>query len=48
MLIYLEKTIFDQPLICINGSRRGILVGLHRHYILRTLNPTPVEAANKA
>ena len=47
MPIYLEKTIMDLPLIYINGGRRGFLVGVHPHDILRTLNPKPVEAALK-
>jgi len=47
MPIYLEKTILDLPLIYINGGRRGFLVGVHPHDILRTLNPKPVEAALK-
>jgi Cys-tRNA(Pro) deacylase len=45
--IYLEKTILDLPLIYINGGRRGFLVGIHPHDILRTLNPKTVEAALK-
>ncbi len=48
MPIYLEKTILDLPLIYINGGRRGFLVGLHPHDLLRTLNPKPVAAALKA
>ena len=46
--VYLEKTILDLPLIYINGGRRGFLVGVHPHDILRTLNPKPVAAALKA
>ena len=48
MPIYLEKTILDLPLIYINGGRRGFLVGVHPHDILRTLNAKPVAAALKA
>lgn len=48
MPIYLEKTILDLPLIYINGGRRGFLVGVHPHDILRTLNPKAVAAALKA
>ena len=48
MPIYLEKTILDLPLIYINGGRRGFLVGVHPHDILRTLNPKPVAAALRA
>ncbi len=48
MPVYIEKTILDLPLIFINGGRRGLLVGVHPHDILRTLNPRPVAAALKA
>lgn len=44
--IYLEKTILDQPLIYINGGRRGYLVGLHPHDLLRVLQPKTVAVAN--
>ena len=47
MPIYIEKTILDLPLIYINGGRRGYLVGVHPHDILRTLNPKAVIAALK-
>ena len=46
MPIYLEKTILDLPLIYINGGKRGFLVGVHPHDIVRTLQPTAVEVAN--
>jgi Cys-tRNA(Pro) deacylase len=46
--VYLEKTILDLPLIYINGGRRGFLVGMHPHDILRMLNPKPVTVALKA
>ena len=41
--IYLEKSILDLPLIYINGGRRGYLVGVHPHDILRVLQPKVVE-----
>ena len=47
MPVYIEKTILDLSLIYINGGRRGYLVGVHPHDILKTLNPKPVEAALK-
>ena len=47
MPIYLEKTILDLPLIYINGGRRGYLVGVHPHDILRVLQPKIVECALK-
>ena len=46
--VYIERSILDLPLIYINGGRRGYLVGVHPHDILRTLNPKPVEAALKS
>ena len=45
--IFIEKSILDLPLIYINGGRRGFLVGVHPHDILRALSPTVVEAALK-
>ena len=41
--VYMEKTILDLPLIYINGGRRGYLVGVHPHDILRVLQPKIVE-----
>jgi Cys-tRNA(Pro) deacylase len=37
--VYMEKTILDLPLVYINGGRRGFLVGVHPHDLLRLLNP---------
>jgi Cys-tRNA(Pro) deacylase len=45
--VFIEKSILDLPLIYINGGRRGYLVGIHPHDILRTLQAKPVEAALK-
>ena len=45
MPVYLEKTILDLPLIYINGGRRGFLVGVHPHDLLRVLQPKTVEVA---
>jgi Cys-tRNA(Pro) deacylase len=47
MPIFIEKSILDLPLIYINGGRRGFLVGVHPHDIVRTLSPQVVEAAQK-
>ena len=47
MPIYIEKTILDLPLIYINGGRRGFLVGVHPHDLMRALSPTVVEVALK-
>ncbi len=43
--VYLEKTVLDLPLIYINGGRRGFLVGIHPHDLLRSLQPTLVAVA---
>lgn len=40
--IYIEKTILDLPLVYINGGRRGFLVGVQPHEIVRVLAPQPV------
>ena len=41
--VYLEKSILDLPLVYINGGRRGYLVGVHPHDILRVLTPKIVK-----
>jgi len=43
--IFIEKSILDLPLIYINGGRRGYLVGVHPHDIVRALQPKTVNAA---
>ena len=43
--VYMEKSILDLPLVYINGGRRGFLVGVHPHDILRLLEPKIVEVA---
>lgn len=48
MPIFIEKSILDLPLIYVNGGRRGFLVGVHPHDIVRALSPVVVEAAQKA
>ncbi|HJV26339.1 MAG TPA: Cys-tRNA(Pro) deacylase [Aromatoleum sp.] len=45
MSILMEKTILDLPLIYINGGRRGFLVGIHPHDLIRILQPQLVEVA---
>ena len=45
MPVYLEKTILDLPLIYINGGRRGFLVGIQPHELLRVLSPQQVCVA---
>lgn len=43
--IFIEKSILDLSLIYINGGRRGYLVGVHPHDIVRVLQPKAVEVA---
>ncbi len=45
MPVFMEKTILDLPLIYINGGRRGYLVGVHPHDILRVLQAKLVNVA---
>ena len=45
MPVYVEKTILDLPLIYINGGRRGFLVGVHPHDLLRVLPTQTVQVA---
>ncbi|MGE5470396.1 MAG: Cys-tRNA(Pro) deacylase [Bacteroidota bacterium] len=45
MPVYIEKTILDLALVYINGGRRGYLVGVHPHDIVRCVQPKTVEAA---
>ena len=45
--VYIEKTILDLSLIYINGGRRGFLVGVHPHDLMRALAPKLVEVALK-
>lgn len=43
MPVYIEKSILDLPLIYINGGRRGFLVGVQPHEIMRVLQPKEVD-----
>ena len=45
MPVFVERSILDLPLIYINGGRRGFLVGIHPHDLMRVLNPQLVEVA---
>ncbi|MYN43944.1 Cys-tRNA(Pro) deacylase [Pseudoduganella sp. FT93W] len=45
MPVYLEKTVLEQTIIYINGGRRGFLVGINPHELVRLLQPVLVEAA---
>jgi Cys-tRNA(Pro) deacylase len=43
--VYLERSILDLPFIYINGGRRGFLVRIAPHEIVRTLQPQIVNVA---
>ncbi len=45
MPVYIESTILDLPRICINGGRRGYLVGLDPQVCVQLLGATPVQCA---
>ena len=45
MPVYIERTILDLPRICINGGRRGYLVGIDPQVCVRLLGAKPVECA---
>ena len=44
--VYVEASILALPRICINGGRRGYLVGLEPAELTRLLNAQPVNCAN--
>ncbi len=44
--VVMERSILDLPLIYINGGRRGYLVGVHPHDVLRVLQPKIVEVGS--
>lgn len=43
--VHVQKSILDLPLIYINGGRRGYLVGIQPHELLRVLAPKIVDCA---
>jgi Cys-tRNA(Pro) deacylase len=45
MPVYIERTILDLPRICINGGRRGYLVGIDPQVCVQLLGAKPVECA---
>ena len=47
MPVFIEKSILSLPLIYINGGRRGFLVGVHPHDLVKALAPGLVEVALK-
>ena len=46
MSVYMERTVLDLPVVYINGGRRGYLVGIHPHDLLRVLQARLVDVAN--
>lgn len=46
MPIYVEATILELPRICINGGRRGFLVGLAPQHLVELLAARPVHCAS--
>lgn len=47
MRVFVEKTVFDLPLIYINGGRRGYLIGIRPQELTRLLDTRIVEVALK-
>ncbi|MDP4613658.1 MAG: aminoacyl-tRNA deacylase [Limnohabitans sp.] len=45
MPVYIEETILDLPRICINGGRRGYLVGIDPQVCVQLLHAQPVNCA---
>jgi Cys-tRNA(Pro) deacylase len=45
MAVYIEETIRTLPRICINGGRRGYLVGIAPQVCMQLLNAQPVNCA---
>lgn len=45
MPVWVESTILDLPRICINGGRRGFLVGIDPAVLLDPLGARPVQCA---
>ena len=48
MPVYVEATILALPRICINGGRRGYLVGIEPKVLTELLGARPVNCANAA
>ena len=46
--VYMERSILELPKIYINGGRRGFLVGIAPHEIVRMLQPVLVDVALEA
>jgi len=43
--VYIERSVLELERIYINGGRRGLLVSLVPHELVRVLHAVPVEAA---
>ena len=48
MPVFVESTILALPKICINGGRRGYLVGIEPKVLTELLGARPVQCANAA
>ncbi len=48
MPVFVESSILDLPRICINGGRRGYLVGIEPRVLTELLDARPVQCANAA
>jgi Cys-tRNA(Pro) deacylase len=46
MPVFVEATILELPRICINGGRRGYLVGMEPRVLTELLGARPVQCAN--
>lgn len=46
MPVYVEETVLQLPRICINGGRRGYLVGIEPGVLLALLGARPVQCAS--
>lgn len=47
MPVYVERSIFELPLMYINGGRRGYLISMSPVELSRLLDPCPVDVALK-
>jgi Cys-tRNA(Pro) deacylase len=45
MPVHVERSVLSLPRICINGGRRGYLLGLSPGVLVETLQATPVDCA---
>ena len=43
--VYVERSILALPRICINGGRRGFLVGIDPHVLTSLLHAQPIDCA---